>query len=101
MATISPAGMATGIAAEESTISASDLGIKGTRVFTVASALVTLTKVDSIIKRYEVTQIVLTFSCSLEADMARENGLYRLSIARENGWFTTRNAVGVKVGKAE
>ena len=78
MATISSAGLASGITAGASTISASYQGITGATTLAVKPTTVTLTNVDPVVKRHKVTKIVLTFSGSLDASLAPDRELYRL-----------------------
>ncbi len=101
VATISSAGLASGIAPGNSTISASYQGISGSTALAVSPPLVTLTSAQPVIKRHKVTKVVLTFSGSLEADLAQEQSLYRFVIAGRKGLFTAKNAMVVTVGKAQ
>jgi Bacterial Ig-like domain (group 2) len=101
VATVSWAGVASGLAPGTSTISASYQGITGSAALAVSPPLVTLADVDPILKRDKVTQIVLTFTGSLEADLALDRGLYRLVIAGNRGSFAGSGATLVKVSKAE
>jgi hypothetical protein len=101
VATVSSAGLATGVAPGKSTISATYQGITGSNALTVSPPLVTLTSVDPIVNRRKVTKVVVTFSGSLEAALAQEAALYQFKIAAKNGLFTSRSATTIRVRKAE
>jgi trimeric autotransporter adhesin len=100
VATLSSAGLADGITPGASSISATYQGLTGSTSLAVDPPPVTLTNVDPIVTRHKVKEIVLTFSSGLDPDLAFDRGLYRLVIAGSQGSFIARNAMVVKVSKA-
>jgi hypothetical protein len=101
VAAISPAGLANGMTQGASTISASYQGITGSYPLAVDPPPVTLTNVATIVKRRKVAEIVLTFSSSLDADLAVDRSLYRLVSAGNGGSFNGKNAAAIKVGNVQ
>jgi hypothetical protein len=101
VATISPAGLAAGTTSGASSISASYQGITGSYALAVDPPPVTLTNVETIVTRRKVSQIVLTFSSSLDADLAVDRSLYRLVSAGNGGLFAGKNATVIKVSNAQ
>ncbi len=101
VATISPAGVANGIATGTVTISASYKGFTGSAGLSVNPPLVTLLSVDPVIKRHKVTKLVLTFSGGLADGVAQEKGLYRLVGAGSQGSFTAKNAMNIKLSRSQ
>ena len=101
VATVSSAGVASGVAQGVATISASYQGITGATGLTVSPPLVTLTNVDPVVERHRVTKIVLTFSGSLEGALAQERELYRFVISGRKGVFTSKNSTVIRVTKAD
>ncbi len=81
--------------------SLSSMGITGSSGISVSPPLVTLTNVATVVKRHKVTRIVLTFSGSFESVLASQKGLYSLVIAGKKGLFTAKNAMIIKVNKAQ
>ena len=98
VATISPAGLAVGIAPGSSSISASIWESLARPRVSVSPPLVTLTHVDPIVKRHKVTKIVLTFSGASRGSGSEKN-LYEIIIAGKKALFTAKNAMIVKVSK--
>ena len=97
VATISPSGLASGVAQGAATISATYQGITSSAGLSVSPPLVTLQHVATTQKKHKVTSIVLTFSGGLESSLAQSKALYRLVIAGKRGSFTAKNAKTVKV----
>jgi hypothetical protein len=101
VATISSTGLASGIIQGTSNISATYQGITGSKALVVDPPLVKLTSAAAILKRNKVTQVVLTFSGSLEPDLAQDRELYRFVVAGKKGVFTATKGTVIRVGKAQ
>ncbi len=101
VATISSAGLASATAPGTSSISASYQGLTGSSPLEVDPPPVTLTNVSTIMKRHKVTEIVLTFSSSLDPALAVDRALYRLVSAGNGGSFTGKSATVIKVSNAQ
>ncbi len=101
VATISPAGLASGNTAGPSSISATYQGLTGATTLAVDPPPVTLTNVVPIIKRHKVSEIILTFSSGLDASLAPDRGLYRLVMGANNGSFAGKNAAVIKVSNVD
>ena len=101
VATISPAGLASGTTAGASSISATYEGLTGATTLAVDPPPVTLTNVVPIIKRHKVSELILTFSSGLDSSLAPDRGLYRLVMGASNGSFAGKNAAVIKVSNVE
>jgi hypothetical protein len=102
VASLSAAGLATGLAPGASTISATFDGITGTTVLNVTPPQpVTVTVVQPVFnKKHRVIEILVTFSGSVNASEAGNVETYRLVTPGTRGSFTARNARKIKLRSA-
>ncbi len=61
---------------------------------------VTMTNVQTVIKKHQVTEVIITFSGAVNAVEADETGLYRLATPGKRGSYTAKNAGIIKLKKA-
>ncbi len=66
----------------------------------VAPPLVTLTKVQDVMSKNKVTEVIITFSGPLSAAEAGNTGIYRLATPGTHGSYTAKNAGVIKIKQA-
>jgi hypothetical protein len=103
VASITAMGLATGVAAGSSTISAVFDGVTGSTALTItAPQLVTLSQVKDIFseKGHLVTEILVTFSGPVNATEATDTAIYHLAEAGKGGSFTAKSAKTINLVEA-
>jgi hypothetical protein len=106
VATITTTGVASGVAAGQSTISASLAGLSGSSQLTVTTPapppppLVTVTSVALTQKKHKVTAITVAFSGAVNAAEAASVAIYALTVSGKHNSFVGKGTKAIRLKSA-